>query len=340
MNPLNRSISLFIFGTWIEQIERIKQTIHEEFFMNRLCRLPTIALSLFVLLTACGKQGEKKYGKTIGVSLLTRAHVFYKDLEEGLRTEAAKNGYELLITTADFDLGKQSSQIEDFITRRVDAIIVCPVDSRGIGPAIKRANEAKIPVFTADITAQEGEVVCHIASDNVAGGRLAGEYLAKVINGKGKIAIVDQPTITSVLDRVQGFREIIAKFPEIQIVAAVNGEGVRDKALQVAADILQAHPDLDGVFGINDDSALGTLDAVQQFKREGLVIVGYDATPPAVDAIMKDTALKADVIQYPKKIGENTIMQIKAHFSGSAVPKLVPVEVGIVDKAALEKSAI
>jgi ribose transport system substrate-binding protein len=299
-----------------------------------------LLLILGILIASCSKQEKVNSTKTIGVTLLTRAHVFYKDLEEGLKTEAARNGYELLITAADFDLGKQSSQIEDFITRRVDAIIVCPVDSRGIGPAIKRANEAKIPVFTADIAAQEGEVVCHIASDNVAGGRLAGEYLAKILNGKGTIAIIDQPTVTSVLDRVQGFREAIAKFPEMQIVAAVNGEGLRDKAMQVASDILQAHPDLNGVFGINDDSALGTLDAVQQFKREGLVIIGYDATPPAVDAITKDTALKADVIQYPKKIGESTIAQIRIYFSGSEVPKLVPVEVGIVDKAALEKSAI
>jgi ribose transport system substrate-binding protein len=299
-------------------------------------------VSMLILITitiGCAKKSESTSTKTIGVTLLTRAHVFYKDLEEGLKTEAAKNGYELLITAADFDLGKQSSQIEDFITRRVDAIIVCPVDSRGIGPAIKRANEAKIPVFTADIAAQEGEVVCHVASDNIAGGRLAGEYLAKILNGKGKIAIIDQPTVTSVLDRVQGFREAIAKFPETQIVAAVNGEGVRDKALQVASDILQAHPDLNGVFGINDDSALGALDAAQQFKREGLVIVGYDATPPAVDAILKNTALKADVVQYPKKIGESTIEQVKTYFSGTAVPKVVPVEVGIVDKAALKKTA-
>jgi ribose transport system substrate-binding protein len=299
-----------------------------------------LLLILGILTASCSNQEKISSTKTIGVTLLTRAHVFYKDLEDGLKTEAAKNGYELLITAADFDLGKQSSQIEDFITRHVDAIIVCPVDSRGISPAIKRANEAKIPVFTADIAAQEGEVVCHIASDNVAGGRLAGEYLAKILNGKGTIAIIDQPTVTSVLDRVQGFREAIAKFPEMEIVAAVNGEGLRDKAMQAASDILQAHPDLNGVFGINDDSALGTLDAVQQFKREGLVIIGYDATPPAADAIGKGTALKADVVQYPKKIGESTIVQIKAYFSGASVPKLVPVEVGIVDKAALEKTAI
>src|SRR5204862_234706 len=120
---------------------------------------------------------------------------------EGLRSEASKNGYELIVTAGEFDLGKQSAQIEDFITRKVDAIVLCSVDSRGIGQAVKKANEAGIPVFTADIAAQEGAVICHIASDNVAGGRLAGEYLAKILNGNGKVAVIGQPTVTSVLDR-------------------------------------------------------------------------------------------------------------------------------------------
>jgi len=290
-----------------------------------------------VLIVSCTKKEETKSTKTIGVTLLTRAHVFYKDLEEGLKNEAAKNGYELILTSGDFDLGKQSSQIEDFITRKVDAIIVSPVDSRGVGPAIRKANKAKIPVFTADIASQEGEIVCHVASDNVAGGRLAGEYLGKVLNGKGRVAIIGQPTVTSVLDRTQGFKDAIAKFLGITIVADMNAEGVRDKAMQVTSDILQAHPDLDGIFGINDDSALGALDAVQQFKRTNVKIVGYDATPPARDAILKGTPLCADVIQNPKKIGETTIDKIKEYFSGAQVPKVVPVEVGIVDKVALEK---
>jgi len=299
-----------------------------------------LILLISLLFASCGKKEETKSTKTIGVTLLTRAHVFYKDLEEGLKTEAAENGYELIVTAGDFDLGKQSNQIEDFITRKVDAIIVCPVDSRGVGPAINKANDAKIPVFTADIASQEGEIVSHIASDNVAGGKLAGEYLAKVLNGKGKVAIIGQPTVTSVLDRTQGFKDAIAKYPDIKIVADLNAEGVRDKAMQITSDVLQAHPDLDGIFGINDDSALGALDAAMQYKRLNVKIVGYDATPPARDAIMKDTPLKADVIQNPKKIGETTIQKIKEFFSGASVPKVVPVEVGIVDKEALQKESI
>ncbi|HEX4825910.1 MAG TPA: substrate-binding domain-containing protein [Candidatus Polarisedimenticolaceae bacterium] len=297
-------------------------------------------LLLPALLSCGGKSAHAPAAtKTIGVTLLTRGHLFYRDLEEGLRDAAKSPGYELVVTAADFDLGKQTSEIEDFVARRVDAIVVCPVDSSGVGPAIRKANAAGIPVFTADIAAKDGDVVCHVASDNVAGGRLAGEYLAKAIGGSGAVAIINQPVITSVLDRVKGFREAIAAHPGIQVVADVNGQGVRDRALEAASDVLQAHPDLRGIFGINDDSALGALDAVRQFKRDGIVIVGYDATEPAVDAIKKGEALAADVVQYPKKIGAATIDEIRDHFAGKPVPKVVPVPVGIVDKAALSSAA-
>lgn len=270
--------------------------------------------------------------KTIGVTLLTRGHVFYRDLEAGMQKRAAETGYRLVVTSAEFDLGKQAAQIEDFVARKVDAIVVCPVDSRGVGPSIKKANDANIPVFTADIAAQEGEIVSHIASDNVAGGRLAGEFLAHALGGKGSVAIVGQPAITSVLDRVAGFKEAIGTFPGIAIVAEVNGQGVRDRSLAVASDVMQAHPDLAGLFGINDDSALGALDAARQLNRPDLAIVGYDATPPALDAIRKGTQLKADVAQDPGRIGATTMDVIRDHFAGLPVPKTVPVEVGIVDQ--------
>ena len=151
--------------------------------------------------------------------------------------------------------------------------------------------------------------------------------------------VINQPAITSVLDRVKGFEEAISRFPGMKIVADVNGQGVRDRAMQAASDVLQAHPDIQGIFGINDDSALGALDAAQQFKRMNVVIIGYDATPPAVDAITKGTQLKADVIQYPRKIGSTTIQKIKEYFAGQQVPGVVPVEVGIVDKDALTGTA-
>jgi ribose transport system substrate-binding protein len=306
----------------------------------------TIIVTVLVTTILCSsisgigcRTDDPSKGKTIGVTLLNRGHLFYRDLEEGLQRQAALCGFSLIVTSADFDLSKQVAQVEDFIARKVDAIIICPVDSRGVGPAIMKAKVAGIPVFTADIAAREGEVVSHIASDNVAGGRLAGEYLGGLLNGKGRVAIINQPAISSVLDRVNGFRDGLARYPDITIVADVNGEGVRDKAMQAAADVLQAQPNLDGIFGINDDSALGALDAVQQFGRTQIAIVGYDATPPAREAILKGTALKADVIQYPELIGRRTIEAIDEFFAGRMPAKIIPVEVGVVDRDSLMKQA-
>jgi ribose transport system substrate-binding protein len=298
-------------------------------------RILILFLSIIILsFSGCNTNKENK-DKVIGVSLLTRGHIFYKDLEEAFIREAAKHNYELIITSSEFDLGKQVDQIENFIARKVDAIIVCPADSRGIGTGIRKANSAKIPVFTADIASEEGEIVSHIASDNFAGGKLAGEYMVKLLNGKGKVAIINRPAVTSVLDRVAGFLFVINQYPDVKIVADVNGAGLRDRSLQVTSDVLQANPELDGIFGINDDSALGALDAVQQFNRKNIVIIGYDATPPAVDEIISGGPFKADVIQYPGRIGELTIQAIKDFFDGKEVKPLIPVEVGIVDRAAL-----
>jgi len=269
--------------------------------------------------------------KTIGVSLLTREHDFYQQLEAGLQDAAAKHGYKLIITTGDFDLAKQQSEIDNFLVQKVDAIIVCPTDTKGIAPAIEKANAANIPVFTADIGAEGGTVVSHIASDNVAGGRLAGDYLAKVIGGRGDIGIVSQPELQSVIDREAGFREAIAKFPGIRVVSTINGAGVRDRSLKAADDMFQAHPGLRAVFAINDETALGVLASAKSHDLKDLVIVGYDAAPEALRAIASGSALKADVAQQPREIGVRTIDAIADHFAGRTPPPRIAVPVRIID---------
>jgi len=292
-------------------------------------RRTTLIFAVLLLgLTACAKTPAQK---TIGVSLLTKEHVFYRDLEKGLREEAAKHAFNLIINSGDWDLAKHQAQMENYIVQKVDAIIVCPCDSRGIGPAIQKANAAGIPVFTADIRAEGGKIVSQIASDNVAGGRAAAEYMAKILGGKGEVAIIDQPMIQSTIDRVRGFLDEIAKYPEMRVVARPSGDGVRDKAMKAAEDLLQGFPNLAGIFGINDDSALGALAAVESAGRKGIVIVGYDGIPEARQAILRGSALKADVVQYPLEIGRTTIETIAKYLSGQPVPPEIPVRVGIVD---------
>lgn len=275
---------------------------------------------------------------TVGVTLLTRAHEFYKELEEGLRAQAGEENVKLVVFSGEWNLKQQLSQVQDLITKGVDAIVVCPVNSKGVVGAIKEANRAGIPVFTADIAAQGGEVISHIASDNRQGGRLAGEYLAKLLEGKGKVIILDQPTVTSVIDRVAGFLEAVEKYPGIEIVGrpAVS-PGTKARAKEVTDDVLQAHPDLDAIFGSNDDCALGALRAAEAAGREDLVIIGYDATQEARAEILKGGPLKADVIQYPRKIGQKTIEVVARYLrTGEKPDPWIPIEVGIIDQAALQ----
>ena len=201
--------------------------------------LIVLILGVLVLLgfSSCSRKATSE--KTLGVTLLTKEHVFYRDLEMGLKNAAQERGFNLVITSGDWDLAKQQGQIENFIVQKVAAIIVCPVNSKGIGPAIEKANQAGIPVFTADIKANEGRVVSHIASDNYLGGKLAGEYLAKALSGKGKVAVIDQPIVESAIERVRGFEDVMHESPGIQIVAKPSGDGVRDKAMKAAEDLLQ-----------------------------------------------------------------------------------------------------
>jgi ribose transport system substrate-binding protein len=267
--------------------------------------------------------------KVIGVTLLTQADAFFKDLEAGLREEAQVKGFELVIRDGDKDPPKQASQIEDFVAQKVAAIIVVPCDSDGVVPALAAPERANIPVFTADIAAHGGKVVAHVASDNVQGGRLAGEELASLLKGKGKVIIIDHPTVASVQDRVKGFEEAIAKYPGITIVGKPSANGNRSNAAQVMEDMLQAHRDLAGVFGINDSTALGAAGVIEAAKRKDIVIVGFDASEEAQTAIKKGGPLKADVVQYPKKIGSTMIDIIAKYLAGESVPAKVPIEVGI-----------
>ena len=294
-------------------------------------RLFCVLLFAALILTGCGNDTAKDTQPptaTIGVSLLTRTHPFYQDLEAGLQAEAKKHGYHLLIQSGEFDVARQKDQLENFLVRKVDAIVLCPCDSRSIGTSVQAANTAGIPVFTADIAvlAENVQIVCHTASDNIAGGRLAAQAVATAIGNAGEVAIIDHPEVESVIQRVSGFEEELAKHTDITIVAKLPGRGTKDMAFRTAEDILQAHPDLNAIFGINDDSALGALAAVEKAGKLGqVVIVGFDAVPEARAAINAGK-IHADVIQQPGEIGRATIAAVAKYLSGQTVPpeQLIP----------------
>ena len=286
-------------------------------------------------LTACdGKQTSDR--PQIGVTLLTEAHVFYQDLKSGLQEAADSLGLGLHIVAGEWDLARQTQQVQNFLTLNMDAIVIAPVNSSGIVSAITEANEIGVPVFTADISADAGAVISHIASDNEQGGRLLGEFVAERLSGNGNVAILDQPTVASVRDRVAGFRAALEAYPNIEIVAAPAVErGLRDVAKQKTDNLLAGAERIDAIFGSNDDCALGALASLNAAGRTDIFVVGYDATPEARTAIASGTLLIADAIQDPVEIGRRTIYAVAEYLRDGSASPVVAVPVGIVTRDSL-----
>jgi ribose transport system substrate-binding protein len=302
--------------------------------------LTVMAMSALVL-NGCGGERTrvKRARPLVGVTLLTQTHTFYKDLEDALRKEAATRNLDLIVDACEMDPTKQAAQIENFVAQRVDAILAAPCDSDAIAAQLASPRAAGIPVFTVDIAARGVEVVSHIASDNTQGGRLAARTLAEMLGGSGAVIVIDHPEVASVQDRTRGFEEEIKKHPGIRVVGRPSASGQRARAMAVMEDMLQAHRDLRGVFAINDDSALGALSVLDAAGREDIVIVGFDATEEAQKAIRTGGPLKADVMQYPTKLGTTAIDVIAKHLAGEQVPAAVPIEVNVVTAATLAGAA-
>lgn len=289
-----------------------------------------LLLSLFAV--GCGKT-EPARG-TIGVSVLTLTNPFFKVIADSFADEARKSGFEVIVVSGDFDVARQQNQVKDFIVKGVDAIVLCPCDSRAIGPVIQEANHEGIPVFTADIAClvKEAKVVCHLATDNYGGGKQAGQAMIEALGPVGgKVVILDFKQAESCLLRVKGFKEVIDEHNNkgrgrIDIVAELPGDGQKDRGYKAAEDALQAHQDLAAIFAINDPSALGARAAVEKAgKTEQIKIIGFDGQPDGKQAI-KEGKIYADPIQYPDKIGAMTFAAIMSYFAGEDVPaeQLIP----------------
>ncbi|MCA9232543.1 MAG: substrate-binding domain-containing protein [Planctomycetales bacterium] len=290
-------------------------------------------LTLMCLLPGCGR-AEKG---TIGVSVLTLTNPFFKVIADNLRAEAAKHGYDIILVSGDRDAKKQSDQIDDFIVKGVSAIVLNPCDSLSVGPAIRRANEAGIPVFTNDIKcqAEDVEVVCHIATDNYQGGRLAGQAMVKLLGeAGGEVAILHFPQAESCQMRVKGFTEVLdehnAATPSglIEIVATLDGGGARNEGFNAAKDAVEANPDLAAIFAINDPSGLGAHAALEAVgKSDQIKIIAFDGQLIGKQAILEGK-IACDPIQFPDRMGRKTMEMIIKHFNGEEVPSemLIPSE--------------
>ncbi len=278
----------------------------------------------------------------IGATTYSRSFEFYQDIEKGMKEEG---GDKVVFDFQDpnGDLAVQTSQMEDFVSKKVDLVTIVPIDSTAAEAEGKLVTAAKMPLITVDIaiTKDVGQVA-HIASDNHEGGELAAKKMADLLGGKGEVVVIDNPAIVSVVDREKGFAAKLAEIaPGIKIAASQSGDSKREKAQSVAEDLLQAHPNVTGIFAVNDEMALGALQAVIAAGRNDKVsIIGFDASSEGVAEIAKGTsAFKASVAQDPEQIGRIVTRTALSVLKGEKVERLIPVPVVLVDSSNFSKYA-
>ncbi len=286
-------------------------------------------LKILAIAAICVATGVAAEPLTIGVSLLTQQHPFYVALVDAMKQEARKDRVTLDIAIANQDLNKQVSDVEDLISKHVNAIILSPVDSRGVKAAVIKAQRAGIPLITVDIAADGVDVICHVATDNYAGGVEAGDLMAKALGGRGNVGIIDYPTVQSVTDRIAGFKRALSFYPNMRIVSIQPGI-TRAEALTAAQNMLQANPDLNGIFGFGDDAALAALVAVKSAGRANQVkIVGFDGMPEARNAVDKEANFVGLIRQYPETMGAIAVDAAVKVLHGQKVSKVIPVVPGV-----------
>ncbi len=314
-------------------------------FSKRLMKIATGASVLLLaggILAGCGSTGlsnssgssskvEKKAPKDlkIGVSISTLTNPAFVNLKNVISDYAKKHGSKVIIDDANNDTSKQNNDVEDLITQKVDALIINPCDSSAISTVVKKANDAKIPVICVDRSADSGKVVSTVASDNIAGGKKAANWLIEKLGENAKIAEIQGiPGASATRERGKGFDSIGDK--KLNIVTKQTAQFDRAKALTVTENILQAHSDIKGIFAQNDEEAVGAARAVKAANKK-ITIIGFDGTLASLNLIQKGQ-ITATVGQQWNKIGQESVQKVYDHYQNKKVPKNDKVAVKIITK--------
>ncbi|MEV1178677.1 substrate-binding domain-containing protein [Nonomuraea sp. NPDC049784] len=294
----------------------------------------TLIAGLAFGLAACGSSvgSEPSEDINIGMSVSTQNNPYFVQFRDGAEAAAQNFGVKLTVTDAHNDASQQASQIRSFTSRHMTAIIINPVDSDGIGPAVKAAGQLGIPVISADRTVSGAEVAQTLTSDNLAGGKLGAQELAKQLGGKGEVVVLQGAAGTSAsLERSHGFAAGIAAYPHIKVVAKQRADFHRVKGQQVMTSLIQRHPGITGVFAENDEMALGAAQALGPKAGHQVKVVGFDGTPEGIKAVRAGT-LSATVAQQPRLLGWQAVDGAIKAARGQIIAKSVAIPVKVATK--------
>lgn len=298
------------------------------------------------LLAACGdgepvtaKNGGADGGEvTIGFSISTLTNPFFVSMEEGINQAQEELGVEVLFADASDDANTQANDILNFISQGVSVAVLNPTDGQAIVSSVTALNDAGIPVITVDRSAEEGEVVAHIGTDNVTAGEITAKTLFEAIGRSGKIAILEGvPGASSSIDRGTGFDNVLKDYPDIEVVATQTANYQRAEGLSVTQNILQAHSDLNAILSMNDEMALGAVEAIGAAGKEGEVLtIGIDGGADAIQAVA-DGTLVATIAQQSALMGSTSIEQALKVANGESIDAEQPIDVVVIDESNVDE---
>lgn len=267
----------------------------------------------------------------IGMTFQELNNPYFVTMQKALNDAAASIGATVVVTDAHHDVSKQVSDVEDMLQKKIDILLVNPTDSTGIQSAVTSAKKAGAVVVAVDANAN-GPVDSFVGSKNFDAGQMSCEYLAKAIGGSGEVAILDGIPVVPILERVRGCKAALAKFPNVKVVDTQNGKQERATALSVTENMIQAHPNLNGIFSVNDGGSMGALSAIESSGKD-IKLTSVDGAPEAITAIQKPNSKFIETsAQFPRDQIRLAIGVALAKKWGANVPKAIPVDVKLVDK--------
>ncbi len=271
--------------------------------MNYKRIFPVIALAALMSHTV-----QARELKALGISMGSLGNPYFVTLADGAtaRAKELNPGVKVTSVSADYDLSKQFSQIDNFISSKVDLILINAVDPSAMASAIKKARDAGIVVVAVDVDAKG--VNATVQTDNVEAGKLACQYLVDKLSGKGNVIIQNGPQVTAVTDRVKGCKAALAAAPDIKVLSDdQDGKGSREGGLNVMQGYLTRFAKIDGLFAINDPQAIGSDLAAKQLKRSGIIITSVDGAPDIENALKTDSQIQASSSQDPWAMAQTAV---------------------------------
>jgi ribose transport system substrate-binding protein len=271
---------------------------------------------------------------TIGVSLAQDDNPFYIAMLRGIRARAQELGWEVATVSANEDKLKQINGVQDLVARGVKGILISPIDAVGVNAAYDAAAAAKIPIVSIARPSNSPNQTIHVGMDEKQIGRDIAEWTAKKLGDKGKVALLMGPSGAPTFKNLgDGYSEVMAKHPGIQIVFRADGPLTRERGVKQAEDVLVANPDLAAIYAANDDVALGAVQAVNAAGRKGKTLVtGMNGVPPALRAVKEDN-LAMTVELNPLEWGRLGVDVLATFLKGDKVEPRVFIKHIIIDES-------